>query len=286
MDANKADALNESESGATHHPSQSQANSGRIVAVANQKGGVGKTTTAINVATSLALEGRPVLLVDVDPQANLTSGVGMKGQRAPGGTTYEALMNESADPGSFVLPTRVENLFLIPADRNLTGAEIEMVPLLARERRLERVLDPLRERFEFIFIDCPPSLGLLTLNALVAADAVLIPLHCEYFALEGLADLVGTMRRVRGALNPSLDIEGVLLTMYDDRTNLGQLVARDVRDFFKEKVFNTIIPRNVRLGEAPSHGMPGVLYDTKSRGAAAYVALAHEMLSRHSQRAA
>jgi len=254
---------------------------GRIVAVANQKGGVGKTTTAINVATSLALEGRTVLLVDVDPQSNLTSGIGMKGQRAPGGTTYEALMNEDADPERFILPTRIDHLFLMPADRSLTGAEIEMVPLLARERRLQQVLDPVRSRFEFIFIDCPPSLGLLTLNALVAADAVLIPLHCEYFALEGLADLVGTMRRVRGALNPTLDIEGVLLTMYDDRTNLGQLVARDVRDFFKDKVFNTIIPRNVRLGEAPSHGTPGVLYDEKSRGAAAYIALAREMLSRH-----
>jgi len=259
---------------------------GRIVAVANQKGGVGKTTTAINVATSLALQGRSVLLVDVDPQGNLTSGVGMKGQRAPGGTTYEALMTERADVDAFILPTRVQHLSLMPADRNLTGAEIEMVPMLARERRLQRVLEPLRARFDFIFIDCPPSLGLLTLNALVAADAVLIPLHCEYFALEGLADLVGTLRRVRGALNPSLDIEGVLLTMYDDRTNLGQLVARDVRDFFKDKVFNTIIPRNVRLGEAPSHGTPGVLYDTKSRGAAAYVALAREMLSRHAERAA
>ena len=271
-----------------HMPEHARANlnHGRIVAVANQKGGVGKTTTAINVATSLALEGRAVLLVDVDPQANLTSGVGMKGQRGSAGTAYEALMNESADANAFILPTRVKNLSLIPADRNLTGAEIEMVPLLARERRLQRVIEPLRARFEFIFIDCPPSLGLLTLNALVAADAVLIPLHCEYFALEGLADLVGTMRRVRGALNPSLDIEGVLLTMYDDRTNLGQLVARDVRDFFKEKVFNTIIPRNVRLGEAPSHGTPGVLYDTKSRGAAAYIALAREMLTRHAERAA
>jgi chromosome partitioning protein len=262
------------------HPTPKPPTHGRIVAIANQKGGVGKTTTAINVATSLALQGRSVLLVDVDPQGNLTSGVGLKGQRAEAGTAYEALMGEGA-ADMFILPTQVQHLFLIPADRNLTGAEIEMVPMPDRERRLQRVLDPLRSRFEFVFIDCPPSLGLLTLNALVAADAVLIPLHCEYFALEGLADLVGTMRRVRGALNPSLDIEGVLLTMYDDRTNLGQLVARDVRDFFKDKVFNTIIPRNVRLGEAPSHGTPGVLYDTKSRGAAAYIALAKEMLSRH-----
>jgi chromosome partitioning protein len=251
----------------------------RIVAVANQKGGVGKTTTAINVATSIALAGHQVLLVDVDPQGNLTSGVGLKGQRAPGGTIYEALLSD-APSQDFVLPTSVKSLALIPADRNLTGAEIELVSIADRERRLQRVLEPLRADFEYMFIDCPPSLGLLTLNALVAADAVLIPLHCEYFALEGLAELVGTMRRVRGALNPALDIEGVLLTMYDERTNLGQLVARDVRDFFKEKVFNTIIPRNVRLGEAPSHGMPAVLYDAKSRGAAAYVALANEMLAR------
>jgi chromosome partitioning protein len=252
---------------------------GRIVAVANQKGGVGKTTTAINVATSIALSGQRVLLVDTDPQGNLTSGVGLKGHRAQGGTVYEALLTD-ADPQSFVLPTAVQNLSLMPADRNLTGAEIEMVSLPGRERRLQRVLETLRGNFDYVFIDCPPSLGLLTLNALVAADAVLIPLHCEYFALEGLADLVGTMRRVRGAFNPSLDIEGVLLTMYDDRTNLGQLVARDVREFFKDKVFNTIIPRNVRLGEAPSHGTPAVLYDAKSRGAAAYVALAKEMLAR------
>jgi chromosome partitioning protein len=253
---------------------------GHIVAVANQKGGVGKTTTAINVATSIAMAGRQVLLVDIDPQGNLTSGVGAKSRRAAAGTTYEALTTDET-PDAFIIETTVSNLALMPADRNLTGAEIELVSLPDRERRLKRVLEPLRERFDHIFIDCPPSLGLLTLNALVAADAVLIPLHCEYFALEGLADLVGTMRRVRGALNPALDIEGVLLTMYDDRTNLGQLVARDVREFFKEKVFNTIIPRNVRLGEAPSHGVPCVLYDAKSRGAAAYAALAKEMLARH-----
>ena len=256
------------------------AHSARVVAVANQKGGVGKTTTAINLATSLALGGQRVLVVDVDPQGNLTSGLGLKGRRTEAGTIYEALMTD-APPDAFLLPTQVENLSLIPADRNLTGAEIELVTAAGREYRLPRVLQPLRTRFDRILIDCPPSLGLLTLNALVASDAVLIPLHCEYFALEGLAELVSTMRRVRSGLNPALDLEGVLLTMYDDRTNLGQLVARDVREFFKEKVFNTIIPRNVRLGEAPSHGMPAVLYDAKSRGAAAYFALAREVLSRH-----
>jgi chromosome partitioning protein len=255
--------------------------SARVLAVANQKGGVGKTTTAINLATALALNGQSVLLVDIDPQGNLTSGVGLRGQRAEGGTIYEALMTDAA-PESFVLATQVANLSLIPADRNLTGADIELVNMPARERRLQRALDPLRSRFDQVFIDCPPSLGLLTLNALVAADAVVIPLHCEYFALEGLADLVGTMRRVRGTLNPALDIEGVLLTMYDERTNLGQLVARDVREFFQAKVFTTTIPRNVRLGEAPSHGMPAALYDAKSRGAAAYAALAKEMLARSS----
>src|ERR1044071_1405618 len=192
--------------------------SGRIVAVANQKGGVGKTTTAINLATSIAMAGRRVLLVDIDPQGNLTSGVGAKSQRAAAGTIYEALLTDEP-PDGFVLPTTVTNLSLLPADRDLTGAEIELVPLPERERRLKRVLDPLRDQFDHIFIDCPPSLGLLTLNALVAADAVLIPLHCEYFALEGLADLVETMRRVRASLNPGLEIDGVLLTMFDERTN-------------------------------------------------------------------
>jgi chromosome partitioning protein len=255
---------------------------GRIVAVANQKGGVGKTTTTINLAASLALADRRVLLVDVDPQGNLTSGVGQKGHAAPSGTIYDALT--SAEPTSdatpFIIPTTIERMKLIPADRQLTGAEIEMVTLPHREERLRTFLTSAREDFDYIFVDCPPSLGLLTLNALVAADAVLIPLHCEYFALEGLAELVGTMRRVRAALNPALDIEGVLLTMFDERTNLGQQVATDVRAFFKEKVFRTVIPRNVRLGEAPSHGIPAILYDVKSRGAEAYLALAREVLDR------
>jgi chromosome partitioning protein len=192
-------------------------------------------------------------------------------------------MSDQLDPAGCLLATEVERLALIPSDRNLTGAEIEMVPLENREKRLKRVLDSIRHQFDYVFIDCPPSLGLLTLNALVAADSILIPLHCEYFALEGLADLVGTLRRVRASLNPGLDIEGVLLTMYDERTNLGHMVARDVREFFKEKVFNTVVPRNVRLGEAPSHGKPGVLYDPKSRGSAAYFSLAREVLDRRSR---
>ena len=260
----------------------------RVVAVANQKGGVGKTTTAINLATSLAFAGRRVLLVDVDPQSNLTSGVGQKGKSGAAGTVYEALTAHKpvSDPSGFIIPTVVERLMLIPSDRQLTGAEIEMVSLAEREERLRSLIAPVRDQFDYVFIDCPPSLGLLTLNALVAADAVLIPLHCEYFALEGLADLVGTMRRVRASLNPTLDIEGVLLTMFDDRTNLGQQVAADVRQFFKEKVFRTVIPRNVRLGEAPSHGMPVLMYDGKSRGAEAYVALAREVLERSAPTAA
>ena len=255
----------------------------KVIAVTNQKGGVGKTTTAINLAAAIALEGKRVLLVDCDAQGNATSGVGLKGKRAPGGTIYEALTGADANVHDFILPTTIERLMLIPATRDLSGAEIELINVVDRDRRLKLLLAGLRDEFDFIIIDSPPSLGLLTLNALVAADRVLIPLHCEYFALEGLADLVATMRRVRTSLNPSLDIEGVLLTMNDERTNLGQQVSRDVREFFKEKVYRTVIPRNVRLAEAPSHGLPAVTYDARSRGAEAYFAFAKEVLERNAE---
>jgi chromosome partitioning protein len=254
----------------------------KVIAVTNQKGGVGKTTTAINLAAALALEGRKVLLVDCDAQGNATSGVGLKGERAPRGTIYEALTAaEDTRAAEYILQTTVPNLSIIPATRDLSGAEIELISFGDRERRLRNFLEPLKEQFDFVIIDSPPSLGLLTLNALVAADKVLIPLHCEYFALEGLADLVATMRRVRASLNPTLDIEGVLLTMNDERTNLGQQVTKEVREFFKDKVYRTVIPRNVRLAEAPSHGLPAVTYDARSRGAEAYFAFAKEVLERN-----
>ncbi len=262
-------------------------NKSRLIAIANQKGGVGKTTTVINLAASLALTDHSVLVIDMDPQGNLTSGLGEKGGIAGRDTIYSGLMGAlTGTIDDLVIETLVKGLSLIPADRNLTGAEVELVELPNREERLRNFIRPIRDRYDYVFIDSPPSLGLLTLNALVAADTVMIPLHCEYFALEGLADLISTLRRVRASLNPALDIEGVVLTMYDDRTNLGRQVAKDVREFFKRKVYDTVIPRNIRLGEAPSHGMPALLYDAKSRGAEAYVELARELVGREQRASA
>ena len=253
----------------------------KVVAVANQKGGVGKTTTAVNLSASLALSGRRVLLIDLDPQGNATSGLGLKGKDPGSATLYEVLNDEGAQLAGLVRPTSVEGLFLVPADRHLAAAEIELIGAPRREYRVATLVASIRGDYEFIVIDCPPSLGLLTLNALVAADSLLIPLNCEYFALEGLADLVETLGRVRAGLNPELHIEGVLLTMSDDRTNLGQQVGRDVREFFGDRVYRTVIPRNIKLAEAPSHGQPAVCYDARSRGAEAYIQLAGEFLERN-----
>jgi chromosome partitioning protein len=255
-----------------------------VLALANQKGGVGKTTTAINLATALAANGEKVLLIDLDPQGNASTGLGCdRQQRATG--TYTLLLDHGS-PAGLVRPTLVPNLFLIPADTDLAGAEIELVGADRRENRLRDALAPLlrQENYAFVLIDCPPSLGLLTLNGLVAADAALVPLQCEFFALEGISQLVRTIDMVRQRLNPALRLDGIVLTMFDRRNNLSDLVAEDARSFFGERVYETVIPRNIRISEAPSHGKPVLLYDIRSAGAQAYVKLAAEMLRRERQR--
>jgi len=259
---------------------------GKVIAIVNQKGGVGKSTTAVNLSAYLAVDGAKVLLVDLDPQGNATSGVGVEKARLER-CMYDVLVQEVPLPKVWQ-PTAIENLFVAPATIELAGAEIELVAAMSREFRLRRALDPVKDRFDYIIIDSPPSLGLLTINGLSAADSALVPIQCEYYALEGLSQLVKTLKLVRDHLNPSLRVEGVVMTMYDARTNLAQQVIDDVRAFFsgpearryipeEVRVFESIIPRNVRLSEAPSFGQPIVLYDGRSRGAKAYEALAREV---------
>ncbi len=265
----------------------------RVIALANQKGGVGKTTTAINLGTALAAYQQSVLIVDLDPQGNASTGLGIElPQRAVG--SYQVLFAEAA-LGEAVQPTSVPGLSVLPSSADLSGAEIELVSASKREFRLKKAInthfdfvDSGQEarRFDYILIDCPPALGLLTLNALAAADAVLVPLQCEFYALEGLSHLMRTIEKVRRAINPKLEIQGVVLTMYDGRNNLSQLVAQDVRGYFGDKVFKTMIPRNVRVSEAPSHGKPALVYDLNCPGSQAYIRMARELLKREHERAA
>jgi len=254
---------------------------GRIITIANQKGGVGKTTTAINLAASLAALDRRILLIDLDAQANATSGLGFPREKQ-GPDSYDVLLSGTADGA--VRETAFPNLWLLPSGRDLVGAEIELVDKADRETRLKEAIEPLREAYEFLFVDSPPALSLLTVNALTAADAVLVPIQTEYFALEGMTALLETVDRVRAAFNPSLEVEGIVLTMFDERTNLARQVTEDIRQHFGDRVFKTVIPRNVRLGEAPSFGKPVLAYDVKSRGAEAYLALAREFLKRDGAR--
>ena len=247
----------------------------KILAVANQKGGVGKTTTAVNLSAVLAKSGYRVLLVDADPQGNATSGVGIQRGSFRRGLYHGIVLDESL--GALALPTQIPGLLVVPANKDLAGAEIELVDLELREFRLREALLPMANDYDYILIDCPPSLGLLTLNALTAAKSLIVPIQCEYYALEGVTELFDTLARIRRLHNPTLTIEGLLLTMYDERTNLSAAVAADLRDFYGQQVFTTVIPRNVRLAEAPSHGKPIINYDPQSKGAEAYSQLAKEI---------
>lgn len=250
---------------------------GKIIAITNQKGGVGKTTTSVNLSACLAYLGKKVLLVDIDPQGNSSSGVGV--EKADVEQCIYNVLVDDEEAKSVVLPTDVENLSVLPSTIQLAGAEIELVPTISREVRLKRALEPLIGEYDYIIIDCPPSLGLLTLNALTAADSIIIPVQCEYYALEGLSQLLNTVRLVQKHLNQSLKIDGVLLTMLDARTNLGIQVIDEVKKYFQDRVYHSIIPRNIRLSEAPSHGKPIIIYDPKSRGAEVYLDFAKEVIA-------
>jgi chromosome partitioning protein len=252
-------------------------NVGKVISIANQKGGVGKTTTSVNLGACMANIGHTVLLVDIDPQGNATSGVGIE-KADVDQCIYDVLVDD-VDASLVIRPTSVENLDCIPSTIQLAGAEIELVPTISREVRLKRALEKIKNNYDYIIIDCPPSLGLLTLNALTASDSVMIPVQCEYYALEGLSQLLNTVRLVQKHLNHELKVEGVLLTMLDARTNLGIQVIEEVKKYFQDKVYKTIIPRNIRLSEAPSHGEPIIVYDPKSRGAEMYLDLAKEVVT-------
>ncbi len=252
---------------------------GRILAIANQKGGVGKTTTAVNLAASLAVAEQRTLLIDADPQGNATSGCGLA-RSDFNATTYDVLIGDATMDDAIVHAVHFKHLDLLPTTPDLAGAEVELVDADDRGRRMKHALGNIRERYDFVLIDCPPSLGLITLNMLVAADALLIPLQCEYYALEGLSQLLGTVHRVQDELNPTLDVDSVLLTMYDSRLNLSRQVVADAREHFGDRVFETVIPRNIRLAEAPSFGKPIVVYDIASVGAQAYMAVARELITR------